>query len=102
MYKESLQKMLWGLAIITVGLLLWLEIAGNPFNELDLILRSEVIDGFIIKTWEDVDETDYGKTIWYHSFYYEYQLPDGRKLNQTSETFSGRLPEEFVDLVFNK
>ena len=54
----------------------------------------ETCSGFIVDTWEDVEETDAGQLIWYHGGTYTYQLPDGREFTQNT-IGSGLLKPEF-------
>jgi len=88
----------WGIVWTLVGCYCWYLLVGNPLHDLVLILNGRAIPGFIVDTWEDVDETDYGRTIWYHGAVYTYLLPDGREFTKKTPERKGRLKPEFLDL----
>lgn len=83
-YGSELKMILFGVLWIVVAILFWWYLAGNPIDELKLILNSEVTDGFIVDAWEDIEDRDTG-TEWVHSYLYEFQIPDGRKYQGTEE-----------------
>ncbi len=90
---------------IVIGVLLmlgafwfWWHLAGNPFEEFALIRSAQTVSGFIIDTWEEPGETDYGETRWSHSVTYKYCVPSGREFMGNSKG-RGRLSQELSDLT---
>jgi hypothetical protein len=90
---------IWGILWISGACWLWCALCGNPLHELALIQRGETTLGFLIDTWEDVEEHDSGKFMWFHGGTYTYSLPDGRKFTQEAEQGSGRLKPELRNLT---
>ena len=91
---------IWGVLWISGACWLWYGLCGNPLNELALIRRGQTTVGFITDTWEDVEEHDSGKLMWFHGGTYTYFLPDGRKFVQETEEGSGRLKPELHNLAY--
>ena len=89
-YGEELKTILYGIIWILVAVAFWWHIVENPIDELNLILNARVTNGFIIDAWEDISEGDEGGSSWTHSYYYEYQIPDGHKF-RGEENGSGRI-----------
>jgi len=75
-------------------------LAGNPLNELALIQHADTTIGFIVDTYEDVEENANGRPVWFHGGTYTYYLPDGRKFTQQTKESSGRLSPEFRNLEY--
>jgi len=96
--RDSVRTILWGMTWIAGACWLWGGIIGNPLDELALIRRARIAPGRIVHTWEDVDDSDDGRTLWSHGVTYTYRLPDGRELRQDSPYAPGRLRDEFRDL----
>ena len=100
--KEKRQKgwgeIVWGVMFLVGGPWLLFMLSGSPLDELALIQSSKVTPGFIVDTWEDYDDADYGETLWHHGAIYEYRVPDGRDFKGVSKG-SGRLKDEFAHLT---
>jgi len=69
----------------------------NVWDEYKLMHRGQIVQGFIIETWEDVEDSESGGNIWYHGAIYTYQLPDGREL-EGELNGEGKLKSEFRNL----
>lgn len=89
-YSSELKTVLYGIIWIIIAIIFWWHIAENPFDELNLILRAKITDGFIVDADEDILEGDRGESSWIHYYYYKYQIPDGRKFKGV-ERGSGRI-----------
>lgn len=72
---------------------------GNPLDELALIRRAQIAPGFIVDAWEDVADDDRGGAHWSHAVEYKYRLRDGREYTSYTLPRSGRLKDEFRDMV---
>jgi len=95
---DSVKTLLCGFLWILGVCWFWYYVAGNPLDELALIRRAQVAPGFIVDTWEDVEDGDRGQATWFHGATYTYHIPDGREFTQSTKSTSGRLKEEFQDL----
>jgi len=82
------------LALIGIGSFFFYGGVANVWDEYRLMHKGETTAGFIIDTWEDVEEADSGGVIWYHTAIYTYQLPDGRDFEGELHG-EGRLKPEF-------
>jgi len=96
--REPVRTLIWGIVWIIGGSWFWYELCGNPLSELALIRRGQTTPGFIVDTWEDVEDDDMGRSRWFHGATYTYKLPDGREYTKRTKSGSGRLKEEFSDL----
>jgi len=67
------------------------------WQDLMLMRHHETCSGFIVDTWEDVDENEASAEFWHYYVIYKYSLPDGQEFTQ-SMSHSGRLKSEFRDL----
>ncbi len=78
--NSSQIKTLFGGALwIVIAFAFWLSIAGNPIDELNLILNAETTNGFIVDGWDDVDDNGEGKSEWTHRYIYEFYTSPGQK-----------------------
>ena len=59
----------------------------------------QIVQGFIIETWEDVEDSESGGNIWYYGLTYTYQLPDGREL-EGKLNGDGKLKSEFKNVPY--
>lgn len=75
----------------------WHFLAGNPFDDLALILKGHTVPGFVVDTWEDVESSETG-AHWFHGAVYTYRLSDGREFTQHTRIKSGRTKLEFTDI----
>lgn len=73
----------------------WYQLMGNPLAELALIRRAHTAPGFIVDTWEDVEDAGEGGAQWFHAAVYTYRLPDGREYKERTPERKGRLREQF-------
>jgi hypothetical protein len=71
---------------------------GIARQDFRLMRHHETCSGFIVDTWEDVDENEAGAEFWNYFVIYKYSIPDGREFTQ-SMSHSGRLKSEFRDLL---
>ena len=96
-YRDSIKTILWGVALILGACGFWYGLVDNPLNEFALIQRARLAHGFIIDTWEDVEDGE-GEDYWHHRAMYKYRLPDGREFTQSTKDSPGRLKDEFRNL----
>jgi hypothetical protein len=82
------------LVLIGVGSFFFYGGVANVLDEYRLRDRGETTPGFIIDTWEDVEEADSGEDIWHYGATYTYQLPDGQEFSGELNG-EGRLKPEF-------
>jgi len=82
------------LVLFGIGSFLFYSGIANIWDEHELISKGETVGGFIIDTWEDVEEADSGGLVWYHGGTYTYQLPDGQSFEGELHG-EGRLKPEF-------
>ena len=90
---------IWGVLWIGGVCWFWYGLRGNPLDELALIQRGETTLGFIIDTWEDVEDSDDGRALWSHGAIYTYCPPGEREFTQHTEEGSGRLSPELRNLT---
>jgi len=98
--NDSIKTAIIGALWIAVAVWFVFYLAGNPLNELALIRHGDTTLGFIVDAWEDVEEHDNGRPMWFHGGTYTYYLPDGRKFTQQTKEASGRLSPEFRNLEY--
>lgn len=98
--NDSIKTAIIGGICIAVAVWLVLYTAGNPLHELALILHADTTFGYIVDAYEDVEEHDNGRPMWFHGGTYTYYLPDGRKFTQKTKESSGRLSPEFRNLGY--
>jgi hypothetical protein len=91
--QESRKTIFYSVLWLIFGFIFWWHEVGNPFDEYQLITNSRTANGFIIDTQEDEVEDDEGQSRWYHSYYYEFQTPDGNTFKETKE-FRGQIEDE--------
>ena len=70
----------------------------NAWDDYKLMSKGQIVQGFITETWEDVEDSESGGSIWYHGAIYMYQLPDGREL-EGNLNGEGKLKPEFRNLT---
>jgi len=95
--RDSVKTLIFGVLWIIGAGWYWYYLAGNPIDELALIRRAQVAQGFIIDSWEDVVDGDDGRPHWF-ALTYTYCLPNGRKFTKSTKSYSGRLKEELQEL----
>jgi hypothetical protein len=95
---DSMKRLIWGVLWILAACWFSYYLIGNPLDELALIRRAQTAVGFIVDTWEDVEDGDDGRAHWFHGATYTYRLPAGREYTQRTKDVSGRLKEKFRDL----
>jgi len=96
--KNAVNSAICGVVAMIIAFWFWLSLAGNPFDDMALILWGKTTRGSIVDTWEDAESGDAGGTIWAHGATYKYRLRDGREFTQRTEG-SGRLKAEFRSLT---
>jgi hypothetical protein len=96
--SDSLKTIGVGLVFVCLAFLFLYSLIGNPFDELALLMRGQVVPGFIVATWEDVGDNDHGGAVWTHRAEYTYRLADGREFTQHTLEASGRLDDKFQNL----
>jgi hypothetical protein len=99
LFDKLLGDALCGVIWLTVAFGVWFSIVGNPFEELALIRYSHTAEGYIIDTWEDVENGDEGGSSWFHSAAYKYRVASGREFTNWTRQSSGRLRAEFRDIA---
>lgn len=99
-FGDSTKTLIWGVLLILGACWFWYYLFGNPLNELAFIRQAQIAPGFIVDTWEDVEDGGgvRGKAYWFHGFAYTYRIPDGREFTQSTKSVNGRLEEKFQDL----
>lgn len=96
----SVKKAIWGVLWIVGACWFLFYSGGNPLHEIALIQHGKVAPGFIIDTWEDVEDDESGRIHWFHGAVYKYYLPDGREFTERTKERSGRLGAEFRNLTY--
>ena len=95
-YYNLTKGIVAGLFLILVACWFWWYLVGNPLHELALIRSAHAVSGFVVDTWEEPQDTDYG-TRWLHGATYKYYV-NGHEFLNTAEG-SGRLRIEFLELT---
>jgi hypothetical protein len=98
-YSGSTTTIVVGIIWVAVVLWLCISVCADSLEELALMQRGRTVPGLIVDTWQDVEESDSGRAMWYHGATYVYQLPDGQILKQHTKEASGRLRPEFRSLA---
>jgi hypothetical protein len=97
-FGDSVGTLVWGVIFIIGACMLWHCEFGNPFDELALIRRAQIAQGFVVDTWEDAEEGVRGGPYWSHGARYTYRIPDGREFTERTNPRPGQLKEVFRDL----
>lgn len=87
-YWLSIKKIITGLILISIAIVFWLNIVGNPFGELMLIINNESCTGYITKTWEDWDFSEGGSINYTSEITYQFSIPNGKLYVNTIKHFT--------------
>jgi hypothetical protein len=94
---EAIKTIAFGVVWCFGAIAIWLSAAGNPIDDLRLVLSARIAPGQVTDSSEDAEDRDDGGTAWYHAVAYTFRLPDGREVKSGSSG-PGRLRPDFVEL----
>jgi hypothetical protein len=94
--KKLAISTLKGIAFLIGGFWFGYQFTGNPFDDLILILKGEIAQGFVVNGWEDAGEDDRGHAKSSYGVTYKFRLPDGREFSHDVKG-SGQLNSDFSD-----
>jgi hypothetical protein len=105
--KEKVQlikSIISGVSIPVIAAVIWLVSSSSPLNDLSLITKGKIAQGYITKAEEQSEEVSYNDDRshgirYYYTYEYNFAIPTGKRITSFGEE-DGELPEYFIDLAF--
>lgn len=90
--RHRLRSVLVGLAITAAGVTFWAHLVpSTPWDDWRLSTRGARAPAVVTDTWEETDFGDNGQRMNRYAVEYVFTLPDGRRIEGTTGSRSGRL-----------
>lgn len=84
-YKSAIKTIFLGICLTIIGFYFWFHIVGNILDELRLISRAQVTNGFLVETTEIETEGPQDKINISERGIYAFHLPNGEEYKSYSD-----------------